>query len=247
MDVDLLCFPKDLPAASRRSTERASDGSSEALRTVYDSYEPIPGPATDRISALARQFGMVVAFGMVGCATVTAARRTPPSCSTSTERSMASTARLTKHPTTRRRSSRPVRRLPSLRHGSDRSATLSVLISRCPRRRAFSRSRAHGHLRLARSLLPRRSRAPRRRSSRCTSTHTLRHPAIDNDGLLVAREYGRAKLRPSISSVVAASLTHTERSLREASEAVDAEEIITADLDVKQRAAPLPADRAAPP
>ena len=63
--VQLAVLPEGYLPGYAEIQEAKSAGSAEALAEVLDALEPIPGPATEIISAKAKEHEMVVAFGML--------------------------------------------------------------------------------------------------------------------------------------------------------------------------------------
>ncbi len=63
--VQLAVFPEGYLPGYAEIQEAKASGSEDALREVLESLDPVPGPATERIAAKAREHEMVVAFGML--------------------------------------------------------------------------------------------------------------------------------------------------------------------------------------
>lgn len=64
--VQVAVLPEGLLPAYAAIQEAKASGDAARLEAVLRALEPIPGPATERVAAKARQHGMVVAFGMLG-------------------------------------------------------------------------------------------------------------------------------------------------------------------------------------
>lgn len=63
--VQLAVLPEGYLPGFATIREAKASGSADAVDEVLASFEPVPGPATDRIGEVARRHEMIVAFGML--------------------------------------------------------------------------------------------------------------------------------------------------------------------------------------